>query len=208
MHAASGYGCGVRRVAVIGVLTCLVLAGCVRETGGVGSAPVPASAAAEATDVPLPPRPRDIDVRGVDPCSLLTGAQRAELGLDARPVYDVQRSPLFEGPEPACTIGGFEPRTVAVGVALPYDGLGVDAFAPSRVRSAVTAITVQGFPAVQAVQPGRMTSCTVAVDLSPGQALNVQYRDGGGRQPVPADELCPGAMDVADAAMATLLSLG
>ena len=70
----------MRRVAILGVLTCLLLAGCVRETGGVGAAPVPASAAAAATEVPLPPRPRDVDVRGVDPCSLLTGAQRADAG--------------------------------------------------------------------------------------------------------------------------------
>lgn len=194
-------------MAILGVLTCLLLAGCVRETGGVGAAPVPASAAAAATEVPLPPRPRDVDVRGVDPCSLLTGAQRAELGLDAVPVYDVQRSPLFEGPEPACTTRGYVPRAVAVGVGLPYDGLGIGAFASGRVRGAVTSLEVEGFPALQAEPVSSLRSCSVVVDLGPGSALNIQFRDGGRLPPVPTDELCPGARAVAGAVMRTLLSL-
>ncbi|QJY49476.1 DUF3558 domain-containing protein [Pseudonocardia broussonetiae] len=193
----------MRRVVsvLVGVLLCVPLAGCVRETAGAAAAPETPS-----TEVPLPPRPRDIDIRNVDPCSLLTASQRADLGLEGEPNYDVARSPLFEGPEPACTTRGYEPLTVAVGVALPYDGLGIDAFAAYRVRSEVSVIDVQGFPAVQAVQPGPMTSCTVVVDLAPGQALNVQYRDGGAQPPVPVDALCPGARDVADGAMLTLLS--
>lgn len=186
---------------LVAVLLCVPLAGCVRETAGAATSPTTPS-----IEVPLPPRPRDIDIRNVDPCSLLTASQRAELRLDGEPTFDVQRSPLFEGPEPACTVRGYEPLTVAVGFALPYDGLGVDAFAAYRVRAEVSVTEVQGFPAVQAVQPGPMTSCTVVVDLAPGQALNVQYRDGGAQPPVPADALCPGANDVADAAMLTLLS--
>ncbi|MBW0090173.1 DUF3558 domain-containing protein [Pseudonocardia sp. KRD-184] len=194
----------MRRVVsvLVGVLLCASLAGCVRETAGAATSPE-----APATEVRLPPRPRDIDIRNVDPCSLLTEFQRAELGLDGEPNYDVARSPLFEGPEPACTTSGYSPRAVAVGVALPHDGLGADAFAAYRVRSTVTIIEVQGFPAVQAVQPESVTSCTVVVDLAPGQAMNVQYRDGGGRPPVPPSDLCPGAVDVADAAMRTLLEL-
>lgn len=194
-------------MAILGVLTCLVLAGCVRETGGVGAAPVPASAAAEATEVPLPPRPRDVDVRGVDPCSLLTGAQRAELGLDAEPMYDVQVSPLFEGPEPACTVGGFEPRAVVARVALPYDGLGVDAFAASRVRAMVTETEIGGFPAILARPSDDLRLCSVVVDVAPRQAVNVHLRDGGGQPAITMDELCAGASGVAEAATATLLAL-
>ncbi|MBW0118452.1 DUF3558 domain-containing protein [Pseudonocardia abyssalis] len=195
----------MRRVAavLVGMLVCGAMAGCVRETVGAGAAPVPESA---ATDVPLPPRPRDIDIRGLDPCALLTEEQRAELGLDGEPTYDVQRSPLFDGPEPACTISGYEPA-LAVGVALPYDGLGVDAFAPARVRGTVTVLVVQGFPAVQADPVGALRSCTVVVDLGPGTALNVQYRDGSGQPPIPTEDLCPGARAAADSAMRTLLSL-
>lgn len=203
---APRYGSGVRRVAVVlvGVLICGALVGCVRETVGARAAPVTGSA---ETDVPRPPRPRDIDTRGVDPCSLLTEGQRAELGLDGEPTYDVQRSPLFDGPEPACTTRGYEPRAIAVGVALPYDGLGVDALASDRVRGTVTAVEVQGFPALQADPVGGLQSCTVVVDLAPGTALNVQYRDGGRLPAVTVGELCPGARAVADAAMRTLLGL-
>ncbi|WP_240157846.1 DUF3558 domain-containing protein [Pseudonocardia broussonetiae] len=186
---------------LVGVLLCVSLAGCVRETAGAAAAPETPS-----TEVPLPPRPRDIDIRNVDPCSLLTASQRAELGLDAEPAYDVQVSPLFEGPEPACTIGGSDPREVAAGVALPYDGLGVNAFAASRVRADVTVIEVQGMPAVLARPSEQLRLCSVVVDVAPGQAVNVQYRDGGGQPTVPQDDLCAGALAVAEAAMSTLLS--
>ncbi|MBW0110459.1 DUF3558 domain-containing protein [Pseudonocardia sp. KRD-182] len=201
--ARSRYGSAVRRVVsvLVGVLLCASLAGCVRETAGAATSPE-----APATEVPLPPRPRDIDIRGVDPCSLLTSTQRAELGLDAEPAYDVQVSPLFEGPEPACTVGGSGLREVAVGVALPYDGLGVDAFAASRVRADVTVIEVRGMPAVLAEPPEQLRLCSVVIDLGPGQAMNVQYRDGGGRPTVPQDDLCTGAIAVAGSAMDTLLS--
>lgn len=197
VHGSPRYGSAVRRVVsvVVGVLLCVPLAGCVRETAGAAAALAPT-------------RPRDVDVRGVDPCTLLTESQRAELGLDGEPTFDVQRSPLFDGPEPACTISGYEPVAVAVGVALPYDGLGVDAFEPNRVRGTVTPVQVQGFPAVQANPVTPLRSCSVVVDLAPGVALNVQYRDGGGQPPIPPEDLCPGARAAADSAMQTLLALG
>lgn len=195
------YRAPVRRVVVL-LLAGLVLAGgCVRP--GVEGAAAPET----ATAVEQPPRPRVLSVEGVDPCALLTEAQRVELGLDRPPIFDSNPSPLYQGPDPACTTRGNEPRAVVVGVGLPYDGLGADAFAPERVEATVTPLRVRGFPAVQAI-PARLTDfCSVIVDVAPGQALDIQYRDGGRRPPVPQDELCAGAREVADAAMTTLLTL-
>lgn len=196
----------MRRVAVVlvGVALCASLAGCVRESAGVpgaGADPGP------GTTVERPPRPRDVPIVDLDPCLLLTETQRAELQLDGRPVVNVGRSALFQGPEPTCNIRSYEPRAVAVGVSLPHDGLGIDAFAPARVDSLVTPLTIEGFPGVQAVPVRLDDFCSVAVDLGPGAALSIQYADGGRVPAVPQPELCAGAVEVARAAMRTLVTL-
>lgn len=157
--------------------------------------------------IELPPRPRDVPVQDVDPCALLTDAQRAELDLETPPLFtDSDSSVLFEGPEPLCTSNAFDPRAFGIGVALPYDGLGIAALTGRPVRSQLTPLDVQGFPAVLARPGSDPLFCQVVVDVASGQALNVQFRDSG-RGDFPQDELCDGAVEIADAAMTTLLTL-
>ena len=144
------------------------------------------------TGLQLPPRPRDVRIDGVDPCSLLTEAQRAELGLDARPVFDLSPSLLYPGPEvPACVIGGNAPRAITVGVSI-VTSAGIELFTSGELAAEVRPVEVQGFPAVVAV-PTRFTEyCTVVVDVAPGQLLDVQFADGGRGPPIPQDQLCRG----------------
>ena len=67
------YGRGVRRLLTAGVAVAAVLAGCASPP------PVPPAPAVDgpAATVELPPRPRDVPVDGIDPCTLLTEADRA-----------------------------------------------------------------------------------------------------------------------------------
>lgn len=196
----------MRRVGwvLVGITLCLTSVACVREPAGTAT---PVADPESATTVERPPRPRDVMVAGLDPCSLLTAEQRASLDLDGEPDSNEGRSVLYQGPEPTCIVSSFEPRAIVVGVSLPYDGLGIDAFAPYRVDSQVTPLTIEGFPAVQAI-PARLTDfCSVSVDVGPGAALDIQYRDGGRIPAVPQPDLCAGAVEVARAAMATLVTL-
>ena len=179
----------------------VVVSGC-----GLGQPETPAGSES-FVGIELPPRPRDIPLRDVNPCDLLTEAQRAEIGLQRPPVFSPSdTSVFFEGPEPLCTSRANEPRAFGVGVATPYDGLGIAALTGRPVTSELMVIEVQGFPAVL----GRPTTdplfCQVLVDVGPGAALNVQFRDGG-RRNIPQTDLCEGAVQVANAAMTTLLSL-
>lgn len=157
--------------------------------------------------IELPPRPRDVPVRDVDPCDLLTEAQRAEIGLESPPLFSpADGSVLFEGPEPLCGSIANDPRAFGVTVATPYDGLGVSALTGRPVRPELTVIDVQGFPAVLARPGFDPLFCQVLVDVAPGAAVSVNFRDGG-RRNIPQDDLCEGAVQVANAAMTTLLSL-
>jgi hypothetical protein len=162
--------------------------------------------AAEPTGLALPPRPRDVPIDGVDPCSLLTEAQRAELGLDARPVFDLSPSALYPGPEvPACVIGGNVPRAITVGVSV-VTSAGIEVFTSGDLAADVNPVEARGYPAVVAIPTRSPDWCTVIVDVAPGQLLDVQFADGGREPPIPQDQLCQGAETAADAVMTTLLA--
>ena len=84
-------------------MTALLAAGCTTVVAGTPSAP---------TGVLLPPRPREIRLDGVDPCSLLTAEQRAALGLESEPRSgNDPSSALYRGDVPICTMHGFRPRS-------------------------------------------------------------------------------------------------
>jgi hypothetical protein len=184
----------MRRVLLIAVILVLV-GGC---TGGGGGS-------AEPTGLSLPPRPRDLRIDGVEPCSLLTEQQRAELGLDGTPRSSRAPSVLFGGDEATCFVRGFQPRAVTVGVGVVTTA-GIEVFTEGDVSASLTRLDVQGFPAIQAL-PTRFTKfCSVLVDVAPGQLLDIQYSDGGRTPPIPQEQLCRDAEQVANASMRSLLS--
>jgi hypothetical protein len=187
---------------VLAALLCVLVAAC--TVGGVGE-PAPSVRPEPSGVIELPPRPREARLDGVDPCSLLTEEQRAELGLDARPVSSEAPIGLYPGSDvPACDIRGFEPRAVATGISL-VTTVGIERFTSGELDAELRPIEVQGFPAVVAV-PTRFTDyCTVIVDVAPGQLLDVQFRSAGRQPPIPQPQLCRDAETVADAAMTNLL---
>ncbi len=83
---------------------------------------------------------------------------------------------------------------------------GIELFTSGKLDATVTGTQVQGFPAVVAV-PNRFTKfCSVLVDVAPGQLLDIQFSDGGGEPPIPQDQLCRAAEQVAEATMQTRLT--
>ena len=191
------YGRRVRRVVLV-LMAVMAAAGCS------GGSDEPAADPGAPPAVVLPARPFEVRIDGVDPCSLLTEQQRTELGLDAKPRFSSTLSDLYGGEVPACTTSGFEPRAVVTRVSA-VTTVGIELFASGNVDSTVTAMQVQGFPAVLAM-PARFTRfCNVVVDVSPGQVLSIQFSDGGRLPPIPQDRLCQDAEVVANEVMQTLL---
>ncbi|WP_219412950.1 DUF3558 domain-containing protein [Pseudonocardia nigra] len=188
----------MRRVLLL-IATAALLAACSAETPG-RAEPAPAP---EPTGLALPPRPHELPLDGVDPCALLTPDQRASLGLDGDPVPYRSTAPGFAGP--ACSISGFEPRAVAVGLALAT-GNGIEVLTNSdALTDEITPITIAGFPAILA-RPKNPDFCSVDVDVADGQFLDVQFADGGRLPPIPQDQLCRDAVEVAEQVLTTLLS--
>jgi hypothetical protein len=183
----------VRRLVVL--LIGALAAGCASPV-----APEPAPTPTASTSA-APTRPREIRLDGVDPCTLLSPAQRKSLGLDAASEPYVAGRPT---PGKACSITGFQPRAINVSLtAATTVGITVIT-APGAVSDALTPTVLAGFPAVLA-RPRNPDGCVMDIDVAQGQTLDILFRDGGGSVPIPQDQLCRDAAIVANEAMATLL---
>jgi hypothetical protein len=179
------------------VLVMLLLTGCTTVSGQAEPAPPTPSA---------PARPREVRIDGVDPCSLLTERQRAELGLDAEPRLDVGPLPPYPGDDiPLCVFGGFRPRSVSLGVAV-IATTGVDLFLSGRLAADVRRTHAGGFPALVAVAPRNTSFCSVVVDVADGQSLNINFRFDGRDAGARVESLCQEAERAAGAVMDTLLT--
>lgn len=152
----------------------------------------------------LPPRPREVRLDGLDPCTLLTVEQRRELELDQPPRQLDARTDLYKGVVRLCSIGSQQPRAVSLSVTLSVTA-GIEVLAVPRPNVSFTLIDVQGFPALLGV-PDDPSLCNVFVDVAPGQLVDIQLGDAGRKPPVPQPDLCVGAKHGADLAVASLLA--
>jgi Protein of unknown function (DUF3558) len=176
------------------------------------SQPDQTSSAAAATDstsasaspsVSLPPRPKEINLNGIQPCDLLTQQQREQLGLDQPPLP--AKAPAFH--VPTCSIGSDKNRVATSVMPVPNKDL-TYWFNKNEVNADPQVIQIAGFPALLDKTPGRTNFCNVDVGVAQGQFLDVMYRENGAKPPPSLDSLCDGAKQVATAAMQSLLNKG
>lgn len=150
----------------------------------------------------LLPRPRQVDLTGVDTCALLTTEQQSQLEIDRPPRIgqDPDRygnlfchyTKSFESPR-----FGYALKVVTQEDATVYLTDQRDAVA--RVVEAA------GFPAVEARPPLDERGCFVLVSTTEGQYLSVQYAQSTGATDTP-EESCEKARSAAEMAMETLLT--
>jgi hypothetical protein len=174
----------------------MVATGCTAVVEGTPSAP---------SGVLLPPRPREVRLDGVDPCSLLKPEQRAELGLTSEPAYSNAYVELFRGEVPTCTIHSSRPDAVILGIGIVTTA-GIERWQDPSLSADVRPTAVADFPAVVTVPTQSNAYCGVEVDVADGQLLDVQVLDGGDVPPVEQDDLCERAARSADQVMRTLVA--
>lgn len=157
-----------------------------------------------AAPPPPPTRPREVRLDGVDPCSLLTAEQRAALGFTSEPRPAKAYVDLFRAEVPSCTMLGFKPA-VGLGVTT-VTSVGIERWRQGDLAASIRPTSVGGFPALVATPTKYTTYCSVEVDVAPGQLLDVQVLDAGGRPPIAQAELCQRGERIAEVMMTTLLS--
>lgn len=178
--------------ALMAALTSLVVVAC--------SPPAP-SASAPAAESSLPPRPRDIPIEGLDPCSTLTEQQRISLELG--------RTRAFPSPSPdrgpSCT-WIFTSVADYWSVSLETSPRRGADTAISTVRPTRT-LAIAGFAAVETSNPlaPEDKQCFVIIDVAVGQALVVDFTSNGSSVPMSHTLACSKANVVGEQIMQTLL---
>lgn len=194
---------GRRLLSVVLATGVLALSGCgalrpenAAETLAPPPEPVPLP---PARSPQLPPRPHELPLDSVDPCAVLTPAQRAQLGFDRGPTPGSE-----EGFGDAATCSFRNSRAnVATRLALVTIE-GVEVWTSDTAQVDATPTVIAGFPALVIRTPGLDLACNVAVDVAEGQHIDVLYRDDGSEPPPPLDQLCAGATRVAEAVVTSL----
>jgi hypothetical protein len=125
-----------------------------------------------ASNVTLAPRPHDVPLTGVQPCDLLTAAQRGTLkvraGVKGLPAQLTDNSPTCNFP--------FADNTPGAEYTVTVDTVsGVQRFLDPTLANNVKQVTVGGFPAldITLTPPDLLQGCTTAVSVANGQMFTV-----------------------------------
>ncbi|HEX2130896.1 MAG TPA: DUF3558 domain-containing protein [Actinophytocola sp.] len=202
---------------VAGVAGLLLVAGCGVARSGVNPTEPPrvspSSPTASTTSADLlPPRPRDLDLTGVDPCTdVLTDAQLRELvydiGYESAPVpteSDIVRGPIckFGSSTPIHETGRDLSTLIIISLSEGAQAWLTD---PRRASSAELSrqTSVEGFPALVLPHPRFGDHCTVVVDTADGQYLAASSTPDAGND-TSYDRYCTEAERVAAMGIRTL----
>lgn len=184
---------------IVAVAAVGLVAGCGGAVAGSpGPAPSPPGAQPART---LPPRPRTIDMHGVDACSLITQAQAAQLDADrVEPSQDANHLP-------ACSFDRIHSEPFVDIRVTPTPIAGVDTYLqPGYTPTRIVITTVAGFGAVQ-LRVASEGDCSLLVDTAPGQHLDVLVSLFS-RGALTGDQLCAKAQQAAEFAMQHLEQAG
>jgi hypothetical protein len=175
---------------LLGLLAILsVVAGCSTSVAG---APTPQTGSPGASSgvkgLDLPPRPRELKLDGLDPCSPFTPARLAKLGLD-QTVPSIPTDPAVLVGR-ICTASGFERQQVDVSVAfVTHPGIEYVTEAPAVQTGNVEIATIAGFPVV--VEPEKDEGvCALDIDNARDQFINIRYQDSAEPSKLDRTELC------------------
>jgi len=181
-----------------------LLAGCSEKTSGSASAGSTGvndttSATAQPSSSAKAPvtRPKKIDLKGVDSCSVLSDAQKQQFALTGAP------GNLPSPTHPGATLCGIRSGDFSYGVGITLiTSEGIEMYDDAIQSGEAAPTRIGGFPAVVDKFTGALPACFIGLDVADGQLIDVQV-DGS---KLPMDELCSRATKIADAIIQTIIA--
>jgi hypothetical protein len=171
-------------------------------TGGASSSGTPPSSEVAEPTVEVPERPKELSLEGIEPCSLFTDAQLAELGVEGKPEAG-SSDDQFNAP--LCTLDGPQTEPYFSYDVLLITDLGIDTWLTGRRNVDSWLVSIGGFPAVDFKTKGvEDRDCSTTVDVADGQQLMVNQFPLGD---VNYKELCQLSEKAATMALQTLQTL-
>lgn len=187
----------------------MTLAACTSQQPGRATAAAGVSSGYQAptngaAGISLPPRPSDLSLTGVDPCSLLTTAQQGGLGVRA----GVPGPPAqLADNSPTCDFR-FADHTPGAEYNVAVDTTeGIQLYLDPTLADDVRPVSVAGFPALDITlkPPDLLQGCTTAVSVASGQMFMVDL--GEPARGTTIAQSCARTEQVAAAVLATAKTL-
>lgn len=153
----------------------------------------------------IPPPPRELSLAGLDPCTLFTDAQQAQLRVNSVDAKDDGGEDIYDGMKECILDADAEEPFITYQVIAVTD---VDvSFWLSEDRNAdAELISVAGFPAAQFHTKGvEGSDCAIAVGVAKNQHLHVEMAPLS--EDLEQDEICQGSKQAAEMALQTLQTL-
>jgi hypothetical protein len=173
-------------LAVVGVLTIALAGACTDATGGQavpgdsngGSTGTPSGEPPSTGDseptVEIPPRPRELSLDGIEPCSLLTQAQLAQLATEFR--FDEPPTSETGDAGAYCAVGQTAEPFNVVDIELVTDE-GIEPWLSGDRNVDAWLVSIAGFPAASYKLAGTDDEeCATSVGVADGQQLTVDLQ--------------------------------
>lgn len=177
------------------------------DDSSTSSAPQTSESSGSATPtVEVPPRPRDISLEGLDPCTLFTEEQRAQLQANDVESGEVGEDAEFYKGMKECVlyVDDQEPFYEYNAMAVTFEG--VEQWLTGKRNAEAELTSVQGFPAVKLKFPNTDgEGCTYAIGVADQQHLMVEMMrmSRGFTQ----EQICQMSEEAANMAITTLQTL-
>ena len=176
------------------------------ETSSTSTSEQPTSESSSPPSVEIPPPPKELSLDGLDPCTLFTDSQRAQLQIDDVSPDDGSDAGTIYKDMKACTLdkSAEEPfhsyDVVAVTDVDMSFWLNEDNNADSEL------ISIAGYPAAMFhIKGGGTYDCAIALGVAKNQHLHVEMASLS--DDLKGEQLCQGSEQAAEMALRTLQTL-
>lgn len=189
-----------------------LVAGCTSREPGTATADPTSGSSPQSTEdssgsatpsEEIPSPPKDLSLNGLDPCTLFTDAQRAELKVDEVRTRD-SGSEQYKGMQ-ECVLDVTKQEPFLNYSALAVTNEDVSVWLTGKRNVDAKLISVDGYPAAQFNTKGVDTDCVVAIGVAKGQHLLVEMA------PISGDftygDICQASKRAAEMALQTLQTL-
>jgi len=176
------------------------------NTGATGTSELPTSESSSSSTVDIPPPPKDLSLDGVDPCTLFTDAQRAQLQVDDVSPDDGSDAGTIYKDMKACTLDkSAEEPFHSYGVVAVTD-VDVSFWINEDTNADSELISIAGYPAAKFhIKGGGTYDCAIALGVAKNQHLHVEMASLS--DDVQGEQLCQGSEHAAEMALQTLQTL-
>ncbi|WP_459713773.1 DUF3558 domain-containing protein [Actinophytocola sp. KF-1] len=175
-------------------------------TGSTSTSEQPTSASSAPSGVDIPPPPKELSLDGVDPCTLFSDSQRAQLQIDdVSPDDGSDAGTIYQGMK-ACTLDKSAAEPFHSYDIVAVTNVDVSFWINEDTNADAELISIDGYPAAKFhIKGGGTYDCAIALGVAKNQHLHVEMASLS--DDLKGEQLCQGSEQAAEMALRTLQTL-